>query len=114
VQGGQQGDFEASSGFYKTTKRLFDEADSTLAPAGGCASATCDDLTLRGPARIAWEVHAALKRPAALASVPYGIVLVRVRVLKRDAKAQLGLGLQETKAEYHAPLPERRAMFLQV
>ena len=44
--------------------------------------AACDDLTLRGPAQIAWEVLA---------------------VLKRDAKAQLGLDLQEIKTEYHAP-----------
>jgi len=56
VQRGQQEAFEASSGINKTTKRLFDAADSTLAPAGGCARATCDDLTLCGPAHIVWEV----------------------------------------------------------
>jgi len=71
VQGGQQGAFEASSGFDKTTKRLFDAADSALAPSG-CARATCDDLTLCGPAQIFWEVLA---------------------VLKRDAEAQLSLDL---------------------
>ena len=82
VQGGQQGAFEASSGFNKTTKRLFDAADSTLAPAGGCARATYDDLTLRGPAQIVWGVLA---------------------VLERGSKAQLGRDLQEIKDRVPRP-----------
>ena len=62
VQGGQQGAFEASFGFNKTTKRLFDATDSALSKAGGCVRATCDDLTLCGSAHIFWEVLAVLKR----------------------------------------------------
>jgi len=82
-QGGQQASFEASGGFCVTTVVLFQEADKILAEGGGCARATCDNLTLCGPPVLVWR---------ALGN------------LKRDAFMRLGLVLQESKTTVFAPL----------
>jgi hypothetical protein len=81
VQGGQQGAFEASSGFNETTLNLFIAANDLLGTRGGCARATVDDLTLCDTPALVWT---------ALAN------------LQRDMEVQLGMFLQTIKTEVYS------------
>jgi hypothetical protein len=82
VQGGAQGAWEAGTGFNVGTMKLFKRADRTVAQGGGCARATCDDLTLCGEPAHVWQ---------ALAD------------LTVDMKEEANLDLQPTKSTVFSP-----------